>query len=187
MTRLQHWLFTLRAALSDDYAKLASGGGQPFPGGIPVYPLSSCREFWVFRDPPLSLGLSWRDPGRAGGFPPAPPQSRTSPIKAYGSSRHGFAAFPSAIRGVLGTGTATSECRACCSRTVPLPPTAPFPTPRLLGSRSPAFHRYYEAVKTPTALLPSLCSSHCAGIPWVGLAVLLREAGKPAASRPGCC
>ena len=61
ITRLQHWLFTLRAALSDDYAKLASGGGQPFPGGIPVYPLSSCREFWVFRDPPLSLGLSWRD------------------------------------------------------------------------------------------------------------------------------
>src|SRR5664279_455760 len=61
MTRLQHWLFTLRAVLSDDYAKLASGGGQPFPGGIPVYPLSSCREFWVFRDPPLSLGLSWRD------------------------------------------------------------------------------------------------------------------------------
>ena len=61
MTRLQHWLFTLRAALSGDYAKLASGGGQPFPGGIPVYPLSSCGEFWVFRDPPLSLGLSWRD------------------------------------------------------------------------------------------------------------------------------
>jgi hypothetical protein len=26
-----------------------------------MYPLSSCREFWVFRDPPLSLGLSWRD------------------------------------------------------------------------------------------------------------------------------
>jgi hypothetical protein len=26
-----------------------------------VYPLSSDREFWVFRDPPLSLGLSWRD------------------------------------------------------------------------------------------------------------------------------
>src|SRR5664279_3651103 len=61
MTRLQHWLFTLRAVLSDDDAKLASRGGQPFPGGIPVYPLSSCREFWVFRDPPLSLGLSWRD------------------------------------------------------------------------------------------------------------------------------
>ena len=28
IARLQHWLFTLRAALSDDYAKLASGGGQ---------------------------------------------------------------------------------------------------------------------------------------------------------------
>ena len=61
ITRLQHWLFTLRAALSDDYAKLASGGGQPFPGGIPVYPLSSGRELWVFRAPPLSLGWSWRD------------------------------------------------------------------------------------------------------------------------------
>ena len=31
-------------------------------------------------------------PGRAGGCPPAPPQTRTSPIKAYGSSSHGFAA-----------------------------------------------------------------------------------------------
>jgi hypothetical protein len=68
-----------------------------------------------------------------------------------------------------------------------LPPTAPFPTPWLLGSRSPAFARYYKAVKTPTALLPSLCSSHCAGIPWVGLAVSLPEADKPTASRPGCC
>ena len=32
ITRLQHWLFTLRAALSDDYAKLASGGWPTFPG-----------------------------------------------------------------------------------------------------------------------------------------------------------
>jgi hypothetical protein len=30
-------------------------------------------------------------PGRAGGCPPAPPQSRTSPIKAYGSSDYGLA------------------------------------------------------------------------------------------------
>jgi len=30
----QSWLFTLRAALSDDYAKLASGGGSAFPGGV---------------------------------------------------------------------------------------------------------------------------------------------------------
>lgn len=68
-----------------------------------------------------------------------------------------------------------------------LPSTAPLPTPRLLGSRSPAFHRYYEAVKTPTALLPPLCSSHCDAIPWVGLAVSLPEAGQPTASGPGCC
>ena len=31
--------------------------------------------------------------------------------------------------------------------------------------------RYYAAAKTPTALLPSLCSSHCAGITldWLGI------------------
>ena len=32
-------------------------------------------------------------PGSAGGYPPAPPQTRTCPIKAYGSSEHGFAAY----------------------------------------------------------------------------------------------
>jgi len=58
--RLQSSLFTLRAVLADDYQNSASGG-PAFPGGFPVYPLSSCGEFWVFREPPLSLGLSWRD------------------------------------------------------------------------------------------------------------------------------
>ena len=95
--------------------------------------------------------------------------------------------MPGAIRGVGCTGASTSVCRACGPRTVPLPRTAPFPTPRLLGSRLPVFHRYDEAAKTPTALLPALCSSHCAGIPWVGLSISLPEVGKPAASRPGCC
>jgi len=49
----RHFLATTQNSLPGD--------GQPFPGGIPVYPLSSCGEFWVFRDPPLSLGWSWRD------------------------------------------------------------------------------------------------------------------------------
>ncbi|MCX6929724.1 MAG: hypothetical protein NT154_41905 [Verrucomicrobia bacterium] len=65
MTRLQHWLFTLRAALSDDDAKLASGGGQLFPGGIPVYPLSSCREFWVFDLNHVAIEV-YREPHFAG-------------------------------------------------------------------------------------------------------------------------
>ena len=42
---------------------------------------------------------------------------------------------------------------ACFAHTVPLPPPAPFPTPRLLGSRSPAFPRYYEADKTTGLVL----------------------------------
>ena len=45
ITRPQHSLFTLRAVITDDDAKLASGGGCPLPGGIPVYPLSSVGKF----------------------------------------------------------------------------------------------------------------------------------------------
>ena len=45
ITQPQHSLFTLHAALSDDDAKLASGDGQFFPGGIPFYPLSSVGQF----------------------------------------------------------------------------------------------------------------------------------------------
>ena len=47
-TALWYCARTLRAAITDDYARLASGGGQPFPGGIPVYPLSSYRQFRPF-------------------------------------------------------------------------------------------------------------------------------------------
>ncbi len=56
----QLWLFTLRAAIAGDDAKLASGGGQPFPGGIPVYPLSSVGKFrpFGFPFPWASLGAT---------------------------------------------------------------------------------------------------------------------------------
>ena len=53
----QHWLFTLRAAIAGDDAKLASGGGQPFPGGIPIYPLSSVGKFR-----PFGLPFPWASP-----------------------------------------------------------------------------------------------------------------------------
>ncbi len=59
ITRLLHWLFTLRAALSDDDAKLASGG-LPDPSGWAFpFPLSSFREFPLSL--PLSQGFAWRD------------------------------------------------------------------------------------------------------------------------------
>ena len=54
ITRPQHSLFTLRAAISDDDAKLASGDGQSFPGGIPVCPLSSVGKF-----PPFGFPFPW--------------------------------------------------------------------------------------------------------------------------------
>ena len=64
ITRPQHWLFTLRAAITDDDAKLASGGGQPFPGGIPVYPLSSVGRFR-----PRGLPRPWAYLGATSLFP----------------------------------------------------------------------------------------------------------------------
>jgi hypothetical protein len=45
MTWLQHSLFTLRAAITGDYAKLASGVWPVFPGWDCKYPLSSVEKF----------------------------------------------------------------------------------------------------------------------------------------------
>ena len=54
ITRPQHWLFTLRAAITDDDAKLASGVWPIFPGGDSCYPLSSVGKF-----PPFSFPFPW--------------------------------------------------------------------------------------------------------------------------------
>ena len=59
ITRPQHWLFTLRAAITDDDAKLASGGWPIFPGWDSSYPLSSVGKFRL--SAPTSPGLAWRD------------------------------------------------------------------------------------------------------------------------------
>ena len=60
ITRPQHWLFTLRAAIADDDAKLASGDWPTFPGWDSSLPTEFCREVSAFRLP-LPLGFSWRD------------------------------------------------------------------------------------------------------------------------------
>ena len=126
-------------------------------------------------------------PGRAGGCPPAPPQTRTSPIRAYGSSAYGFAACPALSVGLSERAWATSECR----RVAP----ARFRYRRLLPSLLPGSWGLVrrlsvgtiKQIRLPPALLPPLGSSPCGAIPWVGLTVSLREAGRPTASGPGCC
>ncbi len=60
ITRPQHWLFTLRAAIADDDAKLASGGWPVFPEWDSSLPTEFCREVSAFRFP-LPLGFAWRD------------------------------------------------------------------------------------------------------------------------------
>ena len=92
ITQLQHSLSTLRAVLLDDYARLVSGWWLTVSGWdwIPT-------EFFRAVSG-LRLPCSWAFPGAtmfpgsAGGYPPAPPQTRTSPIRAYGSSGYDFAA-----------------------------------------------------------------------------------------------
>ena len=59
ITRPQHWLFTLRAAIADDDAKLASGGWPLFPGWDSSLPTEFCWEVSAFRLP-LPLGFAWR-------------------------------------------------------------------------------------------------------------------------------
>ncbi len=56
ITRPQYWLFTLRAAIADDDAKLASGGWPIFPGWDSTLPTEFSREVSAFRLPlPLSF------------------------------------------------------------------------------------------------------------------------------------
>jgi len=56
ITRPQHWLFTLRAVIADDDAKLASGGWPLFPGWDSSLPTEFYQEVSAFRLP-LPLGL----------------------------------------------------------------------------------------------------------------------------------
>ena len=58
--RPQHWLFTLRAAIAGDDAKLASGVWPIFPGWDSSVPTEFCREVSAFRLP-LPLGFACRD------------------------------------------------------------------------------------------------------------------------------
>src|SRR5271163_1630596 len=117
--------------------------------------------------PMLLLPFSWLLapgswlPGRASRCRLAPPQSRTSPIKAYGSSGEDFAAqiewtFP---RHLAPSGSASSAICSCfvhtpifgsvsahlvCPTHSFLSPTSPFPTRWLPRVGSPLFSRYYE-------------------------------------------
>ena len=60
ITRPQHWLFTLRAAIAGDDAKLASGGWPVFRGWDSSSPTEFCREVSTSRLP-LPLGFACRD------------------------------------------------------------------------------------------------------------------------------
>jgi hypothetical protein len=121
----------------------------------------STFAFWRSFLPPELLQL----PGRASRCRLAPPQSRTSPIKAYGSSGWDFAAqmewtFP---RCLAPSGSASSAICNCfvgtpifgsvsallvCPTHSFLSPTSPFPTRWLPRVGSPLFLRYYEDAKT---------------------------------------
>jgi hypothetical protein len=96
-------------------------------------------------------------PGRPGGFPPGLPQIRTCPIKAYGSSSHGFTAplrYPRSFRG--------QGAEAQCPRLVPRPrprDSAPPSLRRVLAARVPRLPRYDEGLRLlPPRLTGLLCS-----------------------------
>jgi hypothetical protein len=70
IARLWYSLSTLRAALTSDYARLASGGGQPFPGGI-VAPTEFFRAVSACASPAPGLFLARPSPAFSGLSPGA--------------------------------------------------------------------------------------------------------------------
>jgi len=125
-------------------------------------------------------------PGRSGGCPPPLPQIRTCPIKAYGSSDHGFAArlrtrcLRQGPQCHLRRAGASSAIRCCpVHTTLELKVSVMFPsngsvTRRPLPStgspmgRVPPFPRYYEAFRLPADLPAAL------RYPSVGSTILVR-------------
>ena len=97
----------------------------------------------------------------------APPQTRTSPIKAYGSSSESLATVATSV-GSVNEGSRLSVLaslpRRCFHQAVP------FPTPRLPRLGSPAFQQYYETAKTPAAPHPH--SVRHVALGYLGLASL---------------
>ena len=101
--------------------------------------------------------LSPSPPGGPGGCPLGLPQIRTCPIKAYGSSSHGFAfplRYPRPLRG--------QGAEARCPRLVARPRArdpAPPSLRRVLAGRVPRLRRYYEGLRPlPPRLAGLLCS-----------------------------
>jgi len=120
----------------------------------------------------------------AGGYPPAPPQTRTSTINAYGSSGNGFA--PGAIRGCIGYISMITVYHSCFST------TGPFPDRPLPYSQAPSGCVRLLSVGTMRQLrLPclscvtsfvALCRNTSGRFP-----AFARHRGEIAAPTPGCC
>jgi hypothetical protein len=62
-----------------------------FSAYFPYSAVNPSRQVLKFNVGMTSV-LAFPSPGSAGGYPPAPPQTRTSGFPAYGSLSHGFAA-----------------------------------------------------------------------------------------------
>src|SRR5262249_43723227 len=96
-------------------------------------------------------------PGRPGGCPPGLPQIRTCPIKAYGSSSHGFAPSLRYPRPFRGQG-AEARCPRPGARRRVRDPALPS-LRRVLAGRVPRLPRYYEGLRLLPPRLPGLLCS----------------------------
>ena len=112
-----------------------------------------------------------------------PPQFRTSPIKAYGSSslriRPQGCPSPSVRHTDPGSGP------GCVASDGPVVPTSSFATHRLLWVSYPAFKPYYEDAKTASARL-SAFAFRSAPITPIAFS-FLPDAGEKRAHVPGSC
>ena len=146
---------------------------------VGIVQASLVSQFLLRRRPLTFIGTSFprsfprsdqKVPGGPGGCPPGLPRIRTCPIKAYGSSGHGFATgrdIPSRIRcrsqsRKCGECFASSAIRCCFVNTrsssdaLGMFPSrgheaAPPSLPRVQVGPVPLLRRYYEVLRFPTA------------------------------------
>ena len=144
------------------YAELRVNPGRlwvaidPKAVGVALGQLDEPPPHWPLPQP-VPQPPAGSTPGRPRGCPLGLPQIRTCPIKAYGSSSHGFATplcYPPPLRGQ----GAEARCPRLVARQRSRDP-APPSRRRVLAGRVPRLPRYYEGLRLLPPRLPGLVCS----------------------------
>ena len=176
--RLSRYSAPLRIAMCDPpLSRLwhpAALYGNRFCPAVPLLPYPRIL-FRSYADPTLNRPRNQETdgvPGRAGGYPPGPPQTRTCAIHASGSSGRAAAARAQST-GLPWSGLVSSKSLLpfLDQRNCPALPSRPCGS---LGPRFPTFTRYCASLRLPSSVpgrftcrsLPVPCRLRVLGVPF---------------------